>query len=277
MASLCIKMLLEVRLHIFSHISYLIILYFPFSGALPGDDALAGAALEESLALLVLNGRTGCGKSVLLLQAAEYAAASSAWLVLYIPAPATSSTPAPRHFMYCKAQGPLHPPESLGDPVIGRIPTPPRPIRHSNPFCGRLSPSIDSRHPHDEKPLPPPLCVLTRALSRPRLCIHIRLRRTDTEKINEYCAQMEPARLGPGVGFGAQARIQSGVRRRPRVGSRGVCVSRGSVRAEFGPTPSGYTPVIVLGLAVARRLHACVHASCTSTAVGARRVGMAGE
>ncbi|KAJ7470060.1 hypothetical protein B0H11DRAFT_2435023 [Mycena galericulata] len=106
------KMLLEVRLStFFSHI-------FPRSrGALPGDDvddALAGAALEESLALLswlVLNGRTGCSKSVLLLQAAKYAAASSAWLVLYIPrarclvdagtpytyssAPAPISSPAP--------------------------------------------------------------------------------------------------------------------------------------------------------------------------------------
>ncbi|KAJ7442216.1 hypothetical protein B0H11DRAFT_498147 [Mycena galericulata] len=111
------EMLLEVRLStFFSYISYF---YYssPFRGALPGDDvddALAGAALEESLALpswLVLNGRTGCGKSVLLLQAAEYAAASSAWLVLYIPrarclvdagtpytyssAPAHISSPAP--------------------------------------------------------------------------------------------------------------------------------------------------------------------------------------
>ncbi|KAJ7475250.1 mitochondrial ribosomal death-associated protein 3-domain-containing protein [Mycena galericulata] len=44
--------------------------------------------LEESVSSpsrLVLNGRAGCGKSFLLLQAAEYAAASSAWLVLYIP------------------------------------------------------------------------------------------------------------------------------------------------------------------------------------------------
>ncbi|KAJ7083705.1 mitochondrial ribosomal death-associated protein 3-domain-containing protein [Mycena belliarum] len=45
-------------------------------------------ALEESKsksARLVLNGRPGCGKSFLLLQAAEYAAASGEWIVLYIP------------------------------------------------------------------------------------------------------------------------------------------------------------------------------------------------
>ncbi|KAJ7123055.1 mitochondrial ribosomal death-associated protein 3-domain-containing protein [Mycena epipterygia] len=45
-------------------------------------------ALEESKekpARLVLNGPPGCGKSFLLLQAAEYAAASGEWIVLYIP------------------------------------------------------------------------------------------------------------------------------------------------------------------------------------------------
>ncbi|KAJ7702463.1 mitochondrial ribosomal death-associated protein 3-domain-containing protein [Mycena rosella] len=45
-------------------------------------------ALEESKetpARLVLNGRAGCGKSYLLLQAAEYAAESGEWIVLYIP------------------------------------------------------------------------------------------------------------------------------------------------------------------------------------------------
>ncbi|KAJ6567681.1 mitochondrial ribosomal death-associated protein 3-domain-containing protein [Mycena vulgaris] len=45
-------------------------------------------ALEESKedpARLVLNGRQGCGKSFVLLQAAEYAAASGEWIVLYIP------------------------------------------------------------------------------------------------------------------------------------------------------------------------------------------------
>ncbi|KAJ7460799.1 mitochondrial ribosomal death-associated protein 3-domain-containing protein [Mycena latifolia] len=45
-------------------------------------------ALEESkekTARLVLNGRPGCGKSFLLLQAAEYASASGEWIVLYIP------------------------------------------------------------------------------------------------------------------------------------------------------------------------------------------------
>ncbi|KAJ6558985.1 mitochondrial ribosomal death-associated protein 3-domain-containing protein [Mycena sp. CBHHK59/15] len=44
-------------------------------------------ALEESkskFASLVLNGRSGCGKSFLLLQAAEYATATG-WIVLYIP------------------------------------------------------------------------------------------------------------------------------------------------------------------------------------------------
>ncbi|KAJ6606930.1 mitochondrial ribosomal death-associated protein 3-domain-containing protein [Mycena sp. CBHHK59/15] len=44
-------------------------------------------ALEESkskFASLVLNGRPGCGKSFLLLQAAEYATATG-WIVLYIP------------------------------------------------------------------------------------------------------------------------------------------------------------------------------------------------
>jgi small subunit ribosomal protein S29 len=45
-------------------------------------------ALEESKnipARLVLNGRAGCGKSFLLLQTAEYAAATGEWIVLYVP------------------------------------------------------------------------------------------------------------------------------------------------------------------------------------------------
>ncbi|KAJ7230213.1 mitochondrial ribosomal death-associated protein 3-domain-containing protein [Mycena pura] len=45
-------------------------------------------ALEEAKAhpaRLVLNGRPGCGKSFLLLQAAQYASSSREWIVLYIP------------------------------------------------------------------------------------------------------------------------------------------------------------------------------------------------
>ncbi|KAJ7432965.1 hypothetical protein B0H11DRAFT_2259913 [Mycena galericulata] len=57
-------------------------------------------ALGESMSLpsrLLLKGHAGCGKSFLLLQAAEYVSASSSWLVLSIsPAPTASSTPGPR-------------------------------------------------------------------------------------------------------------------------------------------------------------------------------------
>ncbi|KAJ7475265.1 hypothetical protein B0H11DRAFT_2235892 [Mycena galericulata] len=77
----------------------------PHSRVPPGDDVydpLGSAALEDSLALLswlVLNVELAYGfrKSVLLLlQAAEYATAISAWLILYIPAPAASPAPPPR-------------------------------------------------------------------------------------------------------------------------------------------------------------------------------------
>ncbi|KAJ7665877.1 mitochondrial ribosomal death-associated protein 3-domain-containing protein [Mycena polygramma] len=49
-------------------------------------------ALEEAKsqpARLVLNGRAGVGKSFLLLQAAQYAASTRQWIVLYIPRPRT--------------------------------------------------------------------------------------------------------------------------------------------------------------------------------------------
>ncbi|KAJ7632787.1 mitochondrial ribosomal death-associated protein 3-domain-containing protein, partial [Roridomyces roridus] len=45
-------------------------------------------ALQESISVpsrLILNGRAGCGKSFLLLQAAEYAAATEEWFVFYVP------------------------------------------------------------------------------------------------------------------------------------------------------------------------------------------------
>ncbi|KAJ7506297.1 hypothetical protein B0H11DRAFT_2220223 [Mycena galericulata] len=92
-------------------------------------------ALEESVSMqsrLVLNRHTGCGKLFLLLQVAEYAASSSAWLVLHIPWACLlvdASTPS----TYSLRTRPISSPAPPARPSVASAPPTPKSSASSTP------------------------------------------------------------------------------------------------------------------------------------------------